>query len=73
MENNSEAVIASIDSAFSIDDFAAAIRACEDVELMGIDEEELARDRIITNTDSPFLLNFDLDNHHLDVMDVPVV
>lgn len=43
----------------------------EDVELLDIDAEELARDRLVTNTDSPFLLNFDLDNHHLDAMDVP--
>ena len=37
--------------------------------LMDIDEEELARDRLITNSESPFSLNFDLDSHHLDVMD----
>ena len=41
--------------------------AAEDIELMELDDEDLARDRLISgHSDSPFLINFDLDATQFD-------
>ncbi len=52
---------------FTIDPNLCVEQPRDEIELLDLDVD-MTRDRIMENAESPFLLNFDLDSHHLDAI-----